>query len=151
MRNLHRILSLALSAAILTACGTSGMPGNAHPEGWVQQSKSGREIWVSPKVPEATYEFEKKPFDGDTKAFASSLTLDMVLKGHAKLQKTVAFDPCPGEAGLQRYVAGNSAVLVAFAVYDGTAYTATYTRPKDASDDPAVSDAMRKSVCTSGA
>lgn len=150
MRNPYRILPIALCAAALAACAGGGLPTNAHPDGWTQKAGSAN-VWVSPSVPGATYEVAKKPFDGENKSFAESMTLDMVLKRHAKLQKTVAFAPCPGEAGLQTYAAGASTISVAFAVYDGNAFTATYSRPKGTPDDPAVTDAMRKSVCTAGA
>jgi len=150
VRNPYRIFAAALAAAALAACAGSGMPGEAHPDGWTQKAGSST-VWISPKASGSTYELSKKPFDGENKSLAESLTLDMVLKRHAKLQKTVAFAPCPGEAGLQTYASGSSTVSVAFAVYDGNAYTVTYTRPKDTPDDPAVTDAMRKSVCTAGA
>lgn len=150
MRNQYRIFAAALCAAALAACAGGGMPGGAHPDGWTQKAGSST-VWLSPTASGSTYELAKKPFDGENKAFAESMTLDMVLKRHAKLQKTAAFAPCPGEAGLQTYAAGPSTISVAFAVYDGNAYTATYARPKGTPDDPAVTDAMRKSVCTSGA
>lgn len=150
MRNLYRLFAAALSAATLAACAGGGLPGEAHPDGWTQKAGSST-VWVNPKAPGSTYELAKKPFDGEDKSFAESMTLDMVLKRHAKLQKTVAFAPCPGEAGLQTYEAGASTISVAFAVYEGNAFTATYTRPKGTPDDPAVTDAMRKSVCTAGA
>jgi hypothetical protein len=141
---------MLLLTAALVACASGGLPQNAHPEGWQQRNVGTRTVWVKPDAPGETYEYLSKPFDGDTKAYASDMTLDFVLKRHAKLLKTVAFQPCPGEAGLQTYAAGKNTILVAYAVYNGKALEAIYTRPAGTPEDPAALTAMGKSVCTAG-
>jgi len=140
-------LSLLLATA---ACSTgTGTPtGAAQPQGWTK-STTAASTWAKPGSPGETFSSTTKPFDGTTKDLASQITLDAVLKHHAKLERTVAFPPCPGEAGLQTYrVPPSTLMLVAYAVYGDKEITATYSRPQNAAEDPAAMDALRKSVCT---
>lgn len=150
MRVRLAIPAMLLIAVAMGACASSGLPQNTHPEGWKERTAGGRTVWVKPDAADETYENLTKPYDGDTKSYASDVTLDFVLKRHAKLQKTVAFAPCPGEAGLQTYAVGKFTALVAYAVYNGSAMQSIYMRPAGASEDPAAVAAMGKSVCTAG-
>lgn len=94
----------------------------------------------------------KKPFDGDLKAYASEVTIDTVL-GHpgAKLVSSLPFPGCPGLGGLMIYALPKttppSTLMIGFTVLDGTATTASYTRPKGVAPDKAVVAAMRSVIC----
>jgi hypothetical protein len=143
----------AFAAALLFAvagCGGNGTPGGpAHPDGWTKTTQTGVETWTKPNAANQTFVYSSKPFDGTTKDLASQITLDIVLKRHGKLLRTVAFAPCPGEAGLQTYrIPPATLLLIAYAAYGDKALTATYTRPASAPEDPAALAAMQKSVCT---
>lgn len=132
------------------ACGGNGTPGGpAHPDGWTKSVRAGTETWTKPNTPAETFVYSSAPSSGTTKDLASQITLDVVLKHHGKLLKTVAFAPCPGEAGLQTYsVPPATTLLVAYAVYNDKQLTVNYARHNGTPEDPAAMDAMRRSVCT---
>lgn len=143
-------IALALLAATGGCGGGSGTPGEpSHPAGWTKSMQNGVETWSKPNSPAQVFTATSKPFDGTTKDLASQITLDTVLKRHGKLLRTVAFPPCPGEAGVQTYSIPPSTLLtIAYAAYGDKALTASYSRPKNAPEDPAATDAMRSTVCT---
>jgi len=99
-----------------------------------------------------TYLTSTKPFDGDLKAYASQVTIDTVLAHPgAKLISSLPFPGCPAMGGLATYdlpkASPASVMLVGFTVRDGSATTATYTRPKGAAPDAGVSTAMHSVIC----
>ena len=146
----HLAIALALLAGTSACGGGNGTPGEpSHPSGWTKSMQNGVETWTNPNAPSETFIATSKPFDGTTKDLASQITLDTVLKRHGKLLHTVAFPPCPGEAGLQTYRLRPSTLLtVAYAAYGDKALTATYSRPEKAGEDAAAMDAIRRTVCT---
>lgn len=136
----------ALVALALVACAQSGPP---HPEGWPQLS---RDVWAtaSDAGPER-YAYVSVPTTGSLSDLASSQAIATVERFHgSRLLSSAPFPACPGEAGLARYTLPGGEVLeVAFTVYQGSATTVFYRRPKSLPDAPSVTAAMRQTVCWS--
>ena len=99
-----------------------------------------------------SYIAEKKSFDGDLKAFASQVTIDTILSHPgAKLVSSVPFPGCEGNAGLMTLDLPKSSppsvLLLGFTVRNFSSVTASYTRPRGAAADPAVTTAMHSVIC----
>ncbi|HEY8321157.1 MAG TPA: hypothetical protein VIG46_05095 [Candidatus Baltobacteraceae bacterium] len=99
-----------------------------------------------------TYLTSTKPYDGDLKAFASQVTIDTVLAHPgATLLSSLPFPGCPAMGGLATYALSKASpaaiMLVGFTVLNGSATTATYTRPKNAPPDPGITTAMHSAIC----
>lgn len=153
----YQILPAALLCGVaLAACG--GQPGphqQAHPDGWKQQGQGAAPVWVNPQNPREEYRTTSDPHStGTLKDLASQVTENAVLshKG-AKLVQAVPYPSCPGEAGLQTFsvpspAGGDNVLRVAFTQWNGAALTASYQRPRSASDNQDALKAMTQTVCT---
>jgi hypothetical protein len=88
-------------------------------------------------------------FSGMLPDLASQVTIDALLRHRgARLRSSIPLNPCPGAAGLATFtLAGGRTLQEGFAVHDGRALRATYTRPSTAPADPAVAAAMQNLLC----
>jgi hypothetical protein len=77
------------------------------------------------------------------------MTIDVLLKSRgARLRSSNPLAPCPGAAGLATFTLPGGRVLQeGFAVHDGQAVRAAYTRPASAPADPNVAAAMQSALC----
>lgn len=96
-----------------------------------------------------------KNYSGTLQDLASQVPVNVILqhKG-AKLVSSVPFDPCPGEAGLDRFSLpsasghGKDILEVAFTNWNGNATIASYQRFATTAENPAALSAMRHAVCS---
>jgi len=139
---------LAAALGLLVACGNSGSPA---PQGW-QPLGGVADTWVTGSgADQQQYFYNKAPFSGALSVLASRVTIDVLMRNRgAKLEGSLPFGACPGEAGIATFGLSNgSTVEVGFTVHDGQAIRTQYARPKGAPVDPNVKPAMQSVLCTS--
>ncbi len=146
-----RAVAVALVALVLatSGCGHSARPSG--PAGWQPEGTGGLRWSFGTGAESQTFRIESQPFDGGLHELASEEAAAVILH-HPGLRYvgSIPFPPCPGEAGLLRFVGhGASAqrIEVGFTVWQGTATIATYARPLHASVSREAWNALRADLC----
>jgi len=141
------ILLATLSLAALAAACSASSPA---PKGW-RAMPGESDAWSSGTGANLSeYFYEKKPYGGSLSDLASRVTIDALMRHPgAKLQGSVPFAPCPGAAGVATVrLRDDMTMQEGFAVRDGQAIRTTYVRPTGTPVAPAVTEAMKSSLCT---
>jgi hypothetical protein len=140
-------VQIILAALLLVAC-SSASPA---PKGWAPVAGAQNDWTSGSGDAQQEYSYTKAAFDGLLQDEASAVTIDALLhRGAARLHGSVPFAACPGQAGLATFTLRNGGTLqVGFAVRDGEATRAVYTRPQGQPADPAVAAAMQTVLCAS--
>lgn len=137
--------------ALLAACGRPSTA--AGPQGW-QPIPGTNAAWTTGTGATAQeYRYVTRPFTGGLQDLASAVTIDVLLHRHgAKLQGSVPFGPCPGQAGVATFtLPGGKTLEQAFALVGKRAVQTSYVRPANAPADPNVTPAMQQALCATPA
>jgi hypothetical protein len=142
-------LTIAASLVFAAGCGHGGRA--VAPAGWTA-IPGETTAWTNGSGTSAQeYRFSQHPFGGTMQDLASSVTIDVLLHHHgARLKGSVVpFAPCPGSAAVATFTLPSGELLEeGFGMRSTSESVRTsYRRPADASDDPAVLDAMRQALC----
>jgi hypothetical protein len=140
---------LAMAACALAAALAACSSGPPFPAGW-QPVPATRSVWQSGAgAARQTYAYSKARFDGTLQDLASREAVNIVLRYRgAKFKKSDVFGPCPGMAAIATFADGARTLQEGFTVQNGYAVTVLYARPAGAADDPAVTRAMQRTLCT---
>jgi hypothetical protein len=153
---MRAITVTCICALLLVACGgRGGAGGQAHPDGWREQTQGKTTAWVDPKDARQRYAVASTPNATGTLAdLGAKITVDTLLRNRgAKLVRSaMPYPGCPGEAGLQTFSVPSGAhkqiLHVAYTQWNGTTVTAGYMRPAEVSDDSAAVNALTRAVCS---
>ncbi|HEY1882655.1 MAG TPA: hypothetical protein VGG51_06405 [Candidatus Cybelea sp.] len=136
---------IIVAALVLAAC-SSASPA---PKGWTPVP-GARNLWSTGSgAQRQEYAYSRQTFAGQLSDLSSRVTIDVLLKTRgARLRSSNPLAPCPGAAGLATFTLPGERVLQeGFAVHDGQAVRAAYTRPASVPADPNVAAAMQSALC----
>ncbi len=134
----------AVAAATLVACAATA-PG---PKGWQPVAGDPNAWTTGAGTATQTYAYAEHSFGGALPDLASQVTIDAVLHHHARMLRSEPFAPCPGLAGVARFVLpGGGSLTEGFRVLDGRSVRVTYQRGAGVAADPAVDEAMKSALC----